>query len=77
MKRVYGRIWHNLFYNFFTKISNNCVKQKVFAQFISSTAYQNKLKIENKHRLFFNSFSDKLLFQPAATLPNRIYIGNL
>jgi hypothetical protein len=64
-----GPVWHNLFYSFFTEISSSYSKQQASTQLISSAAYQNELKVDNKHKLFFNSFSDILLFQQA--LPNR------
>jgi hypothetical protein len=40
-------------------------------QLISSAASQNTLKAANKQKLLFTSFSDKLLFQQAAAVPNR------
>jgi hypothetical protein len=55
---------------FFTEISNSYVKQQSSVQFISSTASQNELKADNKDKLFFNAFSDKLFFQQAVALLN-------
>jgi hypothetical protein len=43
-------------------------------QLISSAASQNEVKAEHKHKLLFNSFSEKLLFQQAEALPNRAYV---
>jgi uncharacterized protein YfaA (DUF2138 family) len=46
---------------FFIEISSSCIKQQTSTQLISSSAFQNTLKTENKHKLLFNSSSDKLL----------------
>jgi hypothetical protein len=48
---------------FLKKINNSRTKHHIFGQLISSVVYQNKLKVENKLKLFFNSFLNKLLFQ--------------
>jgi hypothetical protein len=66
-----------LFDTTYSQKSSNCVKHEASAQLISSVASQNKLKVKNKYKLLFNSFSDKLFFQPTSTLPNRTYIYNL
>jgi hypothetical protein len=58
----HGPVWHNLFYSFFIEISSSYNKQQASAQLISSVISQNKLKAENKHKLLFNSFLDKLFF---------------
>jgi hypothetical protein len=64
-------VWHNLFHSFFTEISSSYIKQQTFAQLINSVASQSELQAKHKHKLFFNSFSEKLLFQQATALPNR------
>jgi hypothetical protein len=70
---AFGPVWHSLFYSFFTEISSNYTKQQTSAQLINSAASQNELKADNKHKLFFNSISDKLLFQQAVVVPNRAF----
>jgi hypothetical protein len=66
-----GPVWHNLFCSFFIEISRSYAKQQTSVQLISSAVFQNELKTDNKHKLLFNNFSDKLFFQQAAALPNR------
>jgi hypothetical protein len=50
---------------------------QLLQQLISSAASQNTLKAANKQKLPFISFSDKLLFQQAAAVPNRAIVGFL
>jgi hypothetical protein len=57
-----GHIWHNLFNNLFTEISRCCTKHQTSVHLISPIASQNKLKAEHQHKLLFNIFSKKLLF---------------
>jgi hypothetical protein len=63
--------YKGLFHSFFTEISSSRTKQQASAQLISSAASQIELKAENKHKLLFNRFPDKLFFQQAEALPNR------
>jgi hypothetical protein len=67
-------VWHNLFYSFTTEISNSYNKQQASAQLINPGASRNELKTKNKHKLLFNNFSDKLLFQQVEALPNRVFL---
>jgi hypothetical protein len=72
--RLIGPVWHSLFHSFFTEISSSYNKQQSSAQLINSAAYRKELKAENKHKLLFNSFLDKLIFQQAEALPNRAIV---
>jgi hypothetical protein len=64
-----------LIFSFFTNLSEVLPNSQFLQQLISSAASQNTLKAANKQKLLFTSFSDKLLFQQAAAVPNRAKEG--